>query len=471
MKKYLLSILILFNVLTVSLAQQTQISQYDIPTDINDINYYKYIVLVMDFKINKIYFGHFARKIDASRERDFITNFFISKNMPISMDTKQQLLKNNIDEHDILTCYYTITVNLFVKLSFYNADKQLVYYCEIPGIRKYKDIEGITFPFRNFTYSYNDYLSQKRAPNSPTPNTGNAPDNVSNTVYFKKPHNEKKTEQENMIEEKQFISDIDKNIPQTQKQYPNRFALIIGNEDYSTYQKSLRTEANVEYAANDAKTFKEYAQRTFGIDEGHIIYMINASSIEMNRAINQISMIIKSMNGNAEVFVYYAGHGFPDQNTKEPYLIPVDVTSTDLSYAIKLHNLYTKLTVFPSKRIVVFLDACFSGGGREQGLLASRGINIEPKNDLLTGNIIVFSSSSSSESSLPYDEKKHGMFTYFLLKEIQTTSGNITYKKLSDYLREQVNITSVINHAKEQIPEVNVSYNIKNSWENWSINN
>jgi len=55
----------------------------------------------------------------------------------------------------------------------------------------------------------------------------------------------------------------DKNIPVCLDKKPYLFALIIGNEDYSSFQQNgLGSEVNVAYAANDARIFKEYAAKT-----------------------------------------------------------------------------------------------------------------------------------------------------------------------------------------------------------------
>jgi len=116
------------------------------------------------------------------------------------------------------------------------------------------------------------------------------------------------------------------------------------------------------------------------------------------------------------------------------------------------------------------LDACFSGGARNQGLVAARGVRMKPKQDMLDGNVVVFTASSGEESSLPYKEKQHGIFTYYLLKKIQATKGNITYKELSDYLKKEVGVKSVLVNSKEQTPQTNVSPKAKTNWGEWKIN-
>lgn len=277
--------------------------------------------------------------------------------------------------------------------------------------------------------------------------------------------------EKNLTEEKQVYlpSDIDINIPVSSKKNEYRYALIIGNEDYNSFQQGLDNESNVDYALNDARIIKEYAIKTFGIPEDNIIYLENAKAVEMSRSINTLKTIIKNSNGKAEVLFYYAGHGYPEESTNEPFIIPVDVSGKDLQFAVKLYDLYTQLNEYPSEKITVILDACFSGGGRNAGLLSARGVKVKPKENLLNGNIVVFTASSGVQSSLSYKDKNHGLFTYFLLKIIQETEGDITYKELSDYLSEQVSIRSALVNQKEQNPQTLISNSVKDSWYNWKI--
>jgi len=261
-----------------------------------------------------------------------------------------------------------------------------------------------------------------------------------------------------------ITSDVDENIPESSEKNENRFALIIGNEDYSTYQSGLNTEVNVSFAERDATIFKEYAIKTLGIPSENVLFKTNAKTIEMNKLIEQICSVIKNSAGSAEVFIYYAGHGFPDINTQEPYLIPVDCGGTDLKYAVKLDDLYNKLAEYPSKKVTVFLDACFSGGARNAGLVSARGVKVRPKSSQIKGNLIVFSASSAEQSAMAYKEKGHGIFTYYLLKKLQEDKGNLTYLELSNYLQKQVGVKSVLINATEQNPQTIISPDIENDW-------
>lgn len=261
-----------------------------------------------------------------------------------------------------------------------------------------------------------------------------------------------------------LTSDVDKNIPINNRVNENVFALIIGNEDYSSYQRNISTEVDVAFANNDALIFKEYCVKTFGVPEKNITLLLNATSGKMNQEIDKLNKLIKATNGKAKVVVYYAGHGLPDEVTKIPYLIPVDVSGSNITSGIKLSSVYEKLTEYPSQQITVFIDACFSGGARDQGLLATRGVRIKPKKNNLKGNIVVFTASSGEESSLAWKQKQHGMFTYFLLKKFQSSKGDFSYAELDRYLKDNVGLESVRTNSKSQNPQVLVSPEQIDNW-------
>jgi len=266
------------------------------------------------------------------------------------------------------------------------------------------------------------------------------------------------------------LSDVDHDIPVGSPENVHRYALIIGNEDYSTHSKELNTEANVLFARNDASAFNEYAQKVLGIPSRNITMSLDATSAEMRQGLMKLNLIAKNTGGYAEFFVFYAGHGLPDEETKEPYLIPVDVSGKFIKLGIPLSEFYSTLSEFPTKKTTIFLDACFSGGARNQGLIASRGIRVTPKSGMLKGNVVVFSASSGEESALPYMEKQHGLFTYYLLSKLQESAGQLSYKDLSDFMSQKVALESVIVNSKEQHPTTNVSADVTDLWSAWTLN-
>lgn len=259
-----------------------------------------------------------------------------------------------------------------------------------------------------------------------------------------------------------LTSDVDKNIPEISQKFSNKIALIIGNEDYN---RSPNSEINVEYAKRDASVFREYAKKTMGVQKNNVYFYTNATSGVMNNEIDRVYELIKRMGSDTELIFYYAGHGFPDEKTHTPYLIPIDVNATNLGSAIPLKEVYSKFSRSGAKKITIILDACFSGGGRNQGLLAARSVRIKPKKEELQGNMVVFSASTDEQTALPYPSQKHGMFTYFLLKKLQETKGSVTFGDLDSYLRKNVGVTSLRVNGKVQDPVTSVSPSVQGQWE------
>jgi hypothetical protein len=278
-----------------------------------------------------------------------------------------------------------------------------------------------------------------------------------------------KTDKKSTGQKPRFFSSVDKDIPENNIRQSNTYALIIGNQDYSSYQTNLQSESNVDFARHDAKVFKKYMVKTLGVPEDNILFKTDAKYIEMERAVNKLSLLSKNSEEPLKLIFYYAGHGFPDEKTHEPYLIPVDVSGSELEYALKLKDIYKKLTRYPCERVTVFLDACFSGGARSQGLIASRGVKIKPRESHLNGKVVVFSASSGKQSALPYNSKSHGIFTYYLLKKINETKGRVTYSELADYVESRVSMRSILVNNKEQKPHVNVGLPAKDNWKEWKL--
>jgi len=264
---------------------------------------------------------------------------------------------------------------------------------------------------------------------------------------------------------------VDTKIPETDAGQAKTYVLVIGNEDYTSYQPSLTREQNVDFATNDATTFASYCKLTLGIPESNIRVKENVTSGEMQRHIEWLTSRAKFGGDDVKLIFYYSGHGFPSQDNKEKYLMPVDISGSQVEEGIALGDLYNQLTSHSAQRVTVFLDACFSGAGREKGLLAAKSVKVKPKeNTISKGNLVAFSSSRGDQKSFFYRDKKHGIFTYYLLKKLKQTKGQVTYGALHDYLTTKVPLKSTSLHSAEQVPAVQSSLELKQGeWREWGL--
>ncbi len=259
-----------------------------------------------------------------------------------------------------------------------------------------------------------------------------------------------------------LLSEVDRNIPKTKNHNPYTFVVILANENYNYV-------ATVPYALNDGKIFYQYCQHTLGIPEENIKLYTDATYNEIRLAMSWLENVCRAYQGDAEVIFYYAGHGIPDTHDRASYLLPTDGDGRYVSTAYKLDELYHTLGDMPAKSVVVMMDACFSGANRNDQMLASeRGVKLVSRPGMPKGNMVILSAAQGDQTALPNDKEKHGMFTYFLLKKLQETNGDVTLGELSEYIITEVQRRSAVIN-KLQTPTVNASPAITDEWHRWKL--
>ncbi|MDE3119099.1 MAG: hypothetical protein KGL03_08820, partial [Nitrospirota bacterium] len=111
--------------------------------------------------------------------------------------------------------------------------------------------------------------------------------------------------------------------------------------------------------------------------------------------------------------------------------------------------------------IVVMLDSCFSGaGGRSVVAKGMRPMVLSVENPVLAGGkTVVLSASQGDQVSSTYDQKGHGLLTYFFLKGLQgeadkNKDGSVDLAELFTYLKPQVSRVARRDFNNEQTPQL-----------------
>ena len=259
------------------------------------------------------------------------------------------------------------------------------------------------------------------------------------------------------------IYSVDTDIPLLGQTNNNTFAVILANEDY-------QRESKVEFAKNDGKTFETYSRQVLGLPQKNVHYVANATLNNMIAELDWLSEVCKAYRGEANVIFFYAGHGIPNEKDGSPYLLPVDAIGRNLRTCYSVDELYSILGNMPAKKVVVMMDACFSGAKRSGEMMTSaRGIAIKVKQKTPPGNLIIFSASQGDETAYSYKDAKHGLFTYFLLKKLKETKGDVTLGELSKYLTDQVTRYSIVENGKSQTPATNPSQTLLPVWKDMKL--
>jgi len=251
-------------------------------------------------------------------------------------------------------------------------------------------------------------------------------------------------------------SDVDELPPVMAKTNKNDYAIVIGIEEYR--QKLPRAD----FAVSDAKLVNAYLTQVMGYPEENVVLLTNEKALQSDLNKYFERWLHNQVEKGSTVFIYYSGHGAPDHKTGGAYLVPYDGDPAFISetgYSLK--RMYDALGKLPAKEIIVVLDSCFSGaGGRSvvAGGLRPLVINL-PSSTVLPRNMTVLTASSGEQVSSTYDEKGHGLFTYFMLKgikneEVVKKDGSIKLDDLFSYIKPQVERVARKQYNNQQTPQL-----------------
>ncbi len=230
---------------------------------------------------------------------------------------------------------------------------------------------------------------------------------------------------------------------------PQQWAVVIGISEYSN-----PLIKNLSYAERDARDFAEFLKSPAGggFEPDHMKILLNKDATRQNVEQALYNFLRQTIDKDL-VIIYFAGHGASEPaNPNNNYLLTYDSDPNSLeTSAFPMWDVNTALTRYiPSKRVIVFSDACHSGGISSD--VATRGVSLTETNlinqylsDLSRSKegTIVFTASQAGEVSQELDKFGHGVFTYFLLKGMKGEADinndyTVTIGELMDYVEENV---------------------------------
>ena len=191
----------------------------------------------------------------------------------------------------------------------------------------------------------------------------------------------------------------------------NKVALIIGVEKYEN-------SPSAKYASLDAKYFKDYAKKAFGVSEENINLLTDeeANLSKTNSAFFKW-LPSKIKPRRTDLIIFYSGHGLASSDGKEKYILPFNADPDLLSKtAISRNEIFDQIVALNPKSVTIFFDTCYSGVSRdEQMLLASaRPLRILADDEnKIPKNFTLFSASGNNQISSGLKDAKHGIFLTF----------------------------------------------------------
>lgn len=296
---------------------------------------------------------------------------------------------------------------------------------------------------------------------------------------------------------------VDYNIPETEVKNPDTYVLIIANEKYNN-----ALIPDVPYAANDGEVLRRYCVKALGVPERQVKVLNNASKAEIQQeGIHWLTDLAKAVAGHngdtpvpqANVIIYYAGHGYTDLDGNS-YLMPNNINTDDIeslqfprkkgcslfgcgkkaadtiNYDIVLTKKESRrlaaqclsldeLTgafnakVVPVKDLTIVIDASFDGMGRDgKSIVRADRPKSEAKGKKRKTNMrsdaVILLAADNDRTAYAFDEHSHGFLTYFLLKEIKFLKDDIfnnTYQDLYESIFSKLSKESALQNRWQEI--------------------
>ena len=199
---------------------------------------------------------------------------------------------------------------------------------------------------------------------------------------------------------------------------PRDFAIVVGIEKYSDLP-------DASYADRDAAAVRAHME-ALGVPARNIVYLPGNKAVRSSLEKYLEDWLPKMATADSRVYFYFSGHGAPDPVTGETYLVPWDGDPDYLARtAYPVKRLYQKLSVLKAREVLVVLDACFSGAGGRSVLPKGARPLVLKTTMPEAGRLTVLTASASSEISGSMPEEGHGMFTYFLLKNLNEGKSDV----------------------------------------------
>jgi hypothetical protein len=210
-------------------------------------------------------------------------------------------------------------------------------------------------------------------------------------------------------------------------------ALIIGNNDYPDLP-------NLQTAVNDAKALSALLRDRYRYN---VKTLLNATRSEILQALSHYRRILTDQDN---LLIYYAGHGWLDEDADRGYWLPIDATQDDDIHWIANESITSKTRAMEAKHVMIIADSCYSGK-------LIRGIHVNQNTPNYLKRLatrrarVVLTSGGIEPVSDAGGRDNHSVFASALLRALEENDDILEGHELFSQVRRPVAVNS------DQIPE------------------
>ena len=220
---------------------------------------------------------------------------------------------------------------------------------------------------------------------------------------------------------------------------PKLYVLAVGVSSYK--DKSL----SLQFAAKDANDFANIMAKQKGMLYSDVeLKLLTDDKSSKNNILDGLDWIQSETTSHDVAMIFFAGHGMND-NTGNFFYMPVEADPNRLRATCVNYAEITQSVSAIAGKVVLFMDACHSGGVMGASKRSAAADIIGFVNELASAEngVIVFTSSTGRQYSLEDPVWNNGAFTKALVEGLGGDAdlyknNSITIKSLDFYIAQRV---------------------------------
>lgn len=236
----------------------------------------------------------------------------------------------------------------------------------------------------------------------------------------------------------------------------NYRGLIVAIENYH----DTKSITPVKFALNDAEKFLQ-SLIDLGCDPDKFEYLSDNLATKTS-ILQKLKEVTRDAQKGDTIVFYYAGHGFYHNGKNQLSAVDTFFKSLD-STTIELLEILSTLEKSKSKKIIGFLDCCHSGirfDYDERSPVTDFSIDDLKYAYSTAEHLTIFASCKDDEKSQVDIERKHGVWSYYLIKALSGKAHGIYEEnllfsdKLQNYLADKTfhRVKAITTVKKNQTP-------------------
>jgi len=205
------------------------------------------------------------------------------------------------------------------------------------------------------------------------------------------------------------------------------YALVIGVNNYTSF-RPLKT------AVSDAKAVADVLRDLYGFRTKLIL---NGTRRDIISALDKLR---GELTQKDNLLVYYAGHGYFDEDADRGYWLPVDASGDSSADWISNADITDKLKALLAKHVMVVADSCYSG-------TLTRGIKVTMRSSTYLKRLLAKKSrtvltSGGLEPVMDAGGGEHSVFAEAFLNALRSNISVVDGTQLFVEVREQVRLAA-----------------------------